>query len=278
MSNAHVHVLDPQKLKIKADSLAKDFVEMELAFAPDGLLLATLPSAKKGGLFGGGSKGGGDPREESRQALVEHLRAGKSVDDAPVADKQWFSSDNLAEMRVVQPSASLSESLFAGIPVFGTGRIAVQLPMLTAGSQPRIASFGLSGFREFVEIIGEMYSMADFGRNLGIPLSDTHKAYKCHYTDVPIQALESVEYYQADPDLPVAVVGWKCEACGLALSEDARKKEKLGGKAGKGMAKQKCPKCQQKMGNHPLYAMQAVAPALAETDGPNQPADPAGSA
>ncbi len=237
---------------------------MDFAFAPDGLLIASLPSPKKSGLFGGGAKGGGDPREEARQALLAHFRAGKSIDDAPVAEKHWFPSDNVAEMRVIQPTASLTESLFAGIPVFGTGKIAMQLPVLSAGTQPRIASFYLSKFREFVEIIGSLYAMADFGRNLGIPLADSHTACKCHYSDVPIQALDHVEFYQADPEMNLVVAGWKCEGCSLAISEDARKKEKLGGKDGKGMAKQKCPKCQKKMGNHPLYSLaeKAAAPSL----------------
>jgi hypothetical protein len=38
----------------------------------------------------------------------------------------------------------------------------------------------------------------------------------------------------------------------LIVSEDSRKKEKVGGKSPDSVAKSKCPKCKQKMGNHQL--------------------------
>ena len=47
--------------------------------------------------------------------------------------------------------------------------------------------------------------------------------------------------------------GWRCSGCKLVVSEDARKKEKIGGSAGRGIAKAKCPKCKQPFGNNPLY-------------------------
>src|SRR5690606_35823081 len=137
----------------------------------------------------------------------------------------------------VQPAASLSESLFAGIPVFGEGRIAVQLPVKEKGEQPRVLTFTLSQFREFADIVGPLYSMTEFGHNLGIPLADSYEELKCHYSGEPIKALEHVAYYEADPELETVLVGYRCEACGIAVSEEARQKEKLGGKAGKGIAK-----------------------------------------
>lgn len=263
MSDVHLHTLNPEKLKIKADSLVKEFVAVELGFAADSLFTATLPAGKKG-LFGAAK--GGDEAKDPRTALLEHFRAGKAPEHAPAGEKWSCSSDKLAEMRVVQPAASLAESLFPGIPVFGTGRIAVQLPITKAGDQPRILSFTLSEFRTFVEIIGSLYAMANFGRNLGIPLADSFSDEKCHYSSANVRALQHVEYYQADPALGTVLAGWKCEACGIVISEAAREKEKLGGKGAKAIAKTPCPKCKQKFGSHPLYTLVSVAQGPSMTD------------
>jgi predicted Zn-ribbon and HTH transcriptional regulator len=44
------------------------------------------------------------------------------------------------------------------------------------------------------------------------------------------------------------VIGHKCQGCGLVVSEDSRKKEKVGGKNPASVAGAKCPKCKAKMG------------------------------
>ncbi|MEZ6049858.1 MAG: hypothetical protein R3C02_00470 [Planctomycetaceae bacterium] len=256
LSSIHQHTLNPEKLKLKADSMAGEFVPVEVGFADESVLVATLPVAKKAGLFGGGKgKGKEEEQVDPTTKLLEHFRAGKSVADAPVGEKKEYTSDQIAELRIVQPAASLTESLFAGIPVFGTGRIAVQLPLTEAGAQPKYLSFTLSEFREFAEILGSMYAMGDFGHNMDIPLTDTFVEHKCHYSDVKIRAVEGLAYYEADPKIEVVLAGWLCTACGIAVSEDARAKEKLGGKGGKGIAKTKCPKCSEKMGSNPLYTL-----------------------
>lgn len=256
MSNLHVHTINPAKLKLVADSLTKEFVPVEVGFAEDGLLVVSLPGGKKS-LFGGG-KGPGTP-EEAREALLNHLRAGKSLegDKVEVAGdiKSQYTADQVAELRVVQPAPSLSESLFAGIPVFGEGRIAVQLPVKEAGEQPKVLSFTLSEFRVFVDILGPLYSLTEFGHNLGIPLEDSFEELKCHFSNEPIKVLQHVEYYRADPELETVLAGYQCEECGIAVSESSREKEKLGGKGGKGIAKAKCPKCEKKMGSAPLYTL-----------------------
>jgi len=61
-------------------------------------------------------------------------------------------------------------------------------------------------------------------------------------------------------------VGWKCQACGLTVSEDGRKKENIGGKAGKSIAKAKCPKCENAFGKNPLYALKQAPQPVAEED------------
>jgi hypothetical protein len=260
LADLHVHTISPEKLKLKADSLLKDFVEKDFGFSSDRMAVVSF-AKKAGGLFGGGDKKKGDPRE----LMLAHLREGKSADDLPVAEKQFFPADDVRQMRIVQPAASRMDSMFHGVPVFGAHRIAVQLPVKEW--DPQFVSFALMKFREFSQALQETYGMADFGADLGIPLKDEYQTFKCLSTEVPIKALKNAEWYQADPSVKVTLVGWKCDGCGLAITETARKKEKLGGSNGKGLAKALCPKCKKKFGEHPLYTLpdDATAPAAPET-------------
>ncbi len=276
MSDCRLHTLHPEKLKLKADSMAKEFVPVEVGFAADSMLIASLaaPKGKKGGLFSKADKNA-TPDADPRSALLGHFRAGKSVADAPAGEKKSFTADQIARLRIVQPAPSLNESLFAGIPVFGTGRIAVQLPLLEAGEPPQYLSFTLTEFREFAEIIGSLYSMAEFGHNAGIPLADSFTEHKCHYSNAKVRALEYLGFYEADPEIELTLAGWLCSACGLVVSEEARKEEKLGGKAGKGIAKAKCPKCEQKFGSNPLYTLTSTDKAASPPDDDTADADEA---
>ena len=70
-----------------------------------------------------------------------------------------------------------------------------------------------------------------------------------------MKELNQLNYYQADPTFTLEVTGWRCAGCKIVVSEAARAEAKLGGANGKGIAKAKCPKCTQKMGNQPLYQL-----------------------
>jgi hypothetical protein len=87
LTDLHVHTVNPVKLKLKADSLVREFVEKDFGFSPDRLLVAAL-GKKAGGLFGGGDKKKGDPRE----TMLSHLRENKPVEELPVADRCASSS------------------------------------------------------------------------------------------------------------------------------------------------------------------------------------------
>jgi len=255
MQDLHLHIVSPEKLKLKADSLLKDFVPADIGFSPDEMLVAVL-GKKGGGLFGG--KG-----EDPREALFEHLKEGKSMDELPATEKFLFSKEELDQLKVVQPTKSRGDSIFAGIPVFGEGRIAVQLPLTEQIADPLYISFGITEFWEFRKQVGDVYGLSGLGEDVGIPPEHVFSTYKCHYTDTPVKALENLEFYQADPAVELVVAGYRCGACSLVVSEEGRKKENLGGKAGKGIAKAKCPKCSNKMGDNPLYTLQSE---LAEPD------------
>lgn len=255
LQDVHIHPLDPTKLKLKPGSLESTFETQDVGFGLDGLLLLTL--AKKSGMFGGADK----KKPEAREAAVAHLAAGKPLAELQVAAQRLFAADTIKQIQVVQPVVYAHESMFAGIPVFGNNRIAVRLPKPADGNELLFASFCLSEFREFSKQMNEVFSIAELGEDVGVPLTDKLSEHKCHYTEQMFAALDEVTYHQADPNIKLAIVGRKCEGCGLIISEDGRKKEKLGGADGKGIAKAKCPKCQKKFGSFTFYAVEAVAPA-----------------
>lgn len=251
MTDVHVHAVDPQKLKLKPGSLANAFQPMDIGFSVQGMLMVTLQ--KKGGLFGSVDK---KKLEAAREGMRAHLQEGKPLDELPVAEKRIFDAVDVRHIRVVQPIRYEFESMFAGVPVFGKGRIAVHLPKPDDAAHPQFASFFLSDFREFARILEDLYDVAGLGEECDVPLTDSFSNLKCHYTEHPLRALEQVEFYEADPNYELKLIGRRCQGCGLIVSEDARKKEKIGGVSGKGIARAKCPKCKGKFGNVSLYEIE----------------------
>lgn len=251
MEDVHLHSVLPQKLRIKPDSLLKEFVEVDLVASAEGLLLLTLVAAP--GFMGANLK----KKPAIRIAAQEHLRTVGSRDGLQVAQQRWYSAESLAQLSVAQPAPADVESLFGNIPVFGTGRIAVRLPR--QGDDPAIEylSFSLAGFRQFAATLSSVCGVDGLGTNTEIPLKEAYNTVKCHYSESPVQELLGVEYYQKDPAFKLQITGWRCGGCGLVVSEDSRKKEKIGGLNGKGIAKAKCPKCAAKFGQHPMYAVEA---------------------
>jgi hypothetical protein len=251
LDDLHVHTVPPEKFKLKADSLKGDFAEVDFGFRPDGLLLVTL-ARKGGGLFGGGAP----KKDEARQQVRSHLDEGKPENSLPVGELRRFTPEQLQELHVVQPAASRAKSLFQGIPVFGAGRIAIQLPMGSDDAPPEYVSMGLMQFRKFAAALAENFGIEGLGAGCDIPMEDVFtNVGRCHYNQVQVKGLQNLAFYQEDPDVELELSGWKCSACGLVISEDARQREKLGGKGGKGLAKVKCPKCQQKFGEQPFYTI-----------------------
>lgn len=250
MEDVHIHTVSPEKLKLKAGSLKGDYQLFDLAFAEDELLAAAF-SKKKGSAHAKSKKTAKD-----REALQEFLKTGGPVVDAPAADKFMLTAEQVEAVSVVQPAAYAHESMFAGIPVFGEWLMAVRLPLGDDPASARFASFPLSTFRKFIELMRDLYGVEDLCVGIDVPLEDTFTEGKCHYSEQMLKFLENVEYYQADPEFKLKLVGRKCQACGLVVSEDSRKKEKIGGANGKAIAKAKCPKCQQKFGTISLFMLE----------------------
>jgi hypothetical protein len=268
LDDLHIHTVAPEKLKLKADSLLKDFAEFDFAFGREGMLTVSLT---KKGKFVGGVKN----KADARSAMLQHLKDGKPLSELPAGDQKTHAADKLGEMRVVEPVASRALSLFHGIPIFGAGRIAVMLPLADDGV-PQYVSMGIMQFRKFARALADVYGIIGFGADAGIPAAEDYiEAGKCHYLGTPVRSLKNLEFYKADPTVEVVLSGWKCAACGLIISEAARQKEKLGGKDGKGLAKVKCPKCTQKFGENPMYGLKQEAAQTAMGASEDEAATPA---
>jgi hypothetical protein len=163
----------------------------------------------------------------------------------------------LQQLKIVQPAIPGEESLFADVPVFGQGRIALRVPAADASGQRAYLSFTLSQFRDFSTILAESFGLADFGGGMSIPLSDDLQEASCHYSESVLRFVpdDQLVYYKNDPAFKLSVVGRKCAECGLVVSEDSRKKEKIGGTSDSSIAKARCPKCKKKFGSITLYGL-----------------------
>lgn len=261
LTDVRLHTVVPEKLKLKADSLLNEFQTVDLGISADDLLLVTLVASA--GMFGSNLK----KKPAIRAAMREQLaQPAASIDGLAVATKRPFAKETFAQLVVVQPAPLDTESLFGNIPVFGAGRISVRLPKSAEDKYAQYLSFALSEFRTFAQALQAVGGLEGLGENTEIPLTDHYETYKCHYSEVPVRDLASIDYYRQDPAFKLEIGGWKCSGCGLIVSEDARKKEKLGGLNGKGLAKAKCPKCTQKFGSNALVqlaATEAATPAVA---------------
>ena len=255
IKDMRVHTVDPTKLKLKAGSLESAFDAFDVAMSEDNVLVASM--TKKGGsFFGGGAKG-----SEVRDEVLNYLAVpDHPIEDIPSTKHFLYDKDQLAQVGVVQPAAYAHESMFAGIAVFGEGRIALRLPKTDDSAELQFISFGLSEYRMFSNLLQEKFGIDTRGSDSGIPMDDATTEVQCHYSEGKFEALvlDNLAYYEADEKIKLDVVGRKCQECGLVVSEDSRKKEKIGGANGKGIAKAKCPKCTKKFGNITLFQVGSI--------------------
>ncbi|MBW3541221.1 MAG: hypothetical protein KY476_13210 [Planctomycetes bacterium] len=262
MNDVHFHAVNPTKLRLRPGSLKSAYEEVDLGFGAEELLVVVL--AKKNPLFGSPDK---KKREAVRQAVRAHLAEDKPLEELPGADRRVFNPTAARGIGVVQPVIYAHESMFGGVPVFGEGRIAVRLPSAEGAAELMFLSFVLSGFREFAGRLRELYGIEGLGEDVGVPLEDEWLQMKCHFSDEPVRFLDRIDFYKSDPAIELKLVGRRCKECGLVVSEESRRKEKIGGLNGRGIAKAKCPKCGKKFGDVSLYALdEPEAPAAAEPE------------
>jgi len=168
-----------------------------------------------------------------------------------------FSTERVAQIKMIEPTPPGEESPFINVPVFGANRIAIRLPAVEGVREKLYVSFLLSQFREFSQLMANVYGIAGFGENLGVPLTDSFVEHRCHYSNAVVQVLENLDWYRADPSYKIVVAGRQCAGCKMIVSEDSRKKEKIGKKSEASVAKAKCPKCKAPFGKNIFYGFKS---------------------
>lgn len=257
LNDIRLHEFDVAKVKLKPGSVENQFRDTDVGFSAEKLVITQLTAAAK--LF----SRGGDKKGETRTAVRKYWEAKTPGGTYPGADHFVLTKAQAAEIKVVQPCPYEHESPIKGVAIFGSGRIAVSLGPAAEGKPQRFLSFSLMAFRQFSEAMSKRFDIKDLGQVEGVPLTDNTQKLKCHYSDEPLIALEpeGLPFYEADPALKLKTLGYRCQSCKLVVSEEARRKEKIGGLNGKAIARAKCPKCGGKFGQQPLQHIDAGTPA-----------------
>lgn len=249
MEDISRHQVDLSRLKLRPGSLQKDFTEVEIAFSESGVLFNVL--VKPGSLFGSANKKKPQIREGLHQALID----GETLDKLPTHEHHFLGKENLTEMAIVQPTLEGDPSLFHDIPIFGEGRIAIQLPKTAEKTDLEFLSLSLSQFRFFVSALSEVCGIDDFYNGTEIPLVEQYESFDCYYNDSRVHALNDMLYYKSDETFEFETTGYQCSSCGLVMSVAGREAASFGGAKGKSIAKTKCPGCDEKFGNLVLEAI-----------------------
>ncbi len=268
ISDVWFHSISPTSLVLKPGSLADKHTEADLAFTDSGLHVVTFGSAdkkKKTGLSFGAAKK--PDIAAQRQQFRDQVVAAGELKSAAGAEVRSISGDRIREIRLVQPILKAQESMFAGVPVFGEGRIAVFLPIDAEEGQQLFCSFALNAWRIMAERLKVLFNFELPAAENGVPESEKSETLSCFVNQSKVEAVKNLTYYQKDSAFELELTGYRCKACSVAISEEGRKKNKLGGTNGAGIAKAKCPKCSQKMGEERLYKIKKS---------PGSPQTPAG--
>ncbi|MEZ6059674.1 MAG: hypothetical protein R3C19_04865 [Planctomycetaceae bacterium] len=255
VEDVHLHVLTPTDLVLKPGSLEKSFEPVDVGFHESGVHIVKLGAAAKGkkkSLFGRGS-GGDSSAADQRTEVRAHITKTGGFADVQNAEVMTINAEKATQIRMVQPVSAAHESMFAGVAVFGDGRIAVYLPLDPGESRQAFLSFPLSTFRTFAARLKQTHSVELPAEENGVPAREETETLSCFISQSRVESLKNLSFYQNDPGFQLELSGYKCCACGIAVSEESRAKQKLGGAAGKSIAKAKCPKCSSKFGNLPLY-------------------------
>lgn len=254
LPDVRLHRLNPAKLILKPDSLLNQFEAMDIGNGGDHLLAVTVFAG--GGVFGAFQEA--KKKTATREQVQAHLATDAPLTSLPAPRHFVLGAEQAEQLKLAQPPVPGEESLFANVPVFGAGRIALRAPFVDTPTERSYLSFTLSQFRTFCEMAGVLNigPLVELAKLAGVPMTDTYAEHTCHYSDTHISALTDITYQKADPALKLKTLGWKCQACGLVISEDSRKKEKVGSKNEASVPKAKCPKCKKPMGDGRLVGLQ----------------------
>lgn len=248
LDDVRLHEVQPTDVVLKPGSLEKSFGVADLVFHESGLYVIRYAAPAKKSLF---SRGGDGPPavEEQRKLAAQHIKKSGAITSIPHGDLQPIPADQIEKLLLVQPVREASASMFAGVDVFGEGQIGVHLPVEGTDGEQRFLSFPISGYRKFDQLLQRQFERSLDAESNGVPKEEKYDTYKCHFSEMPVKGVRDVVYYQNDPAFELELAGHVCTTCNAAVTEEARAKKKLGGGAGKGLAKAKCPKCSNKFGD-----------------------------
>ena len=252
LNEVRLHVIQPTDVTLKPGSLEKTFDSVDLGFHESGLhVIQAAPPAKKS--FFSKATDGPPSVDEQRKLVREHVAKTGAIADLPFGELFSVPSEQISNIRLIQPVKEAHASMFAGVPVFGDGQIAIYLPLPLPDNQQAFLSFPISMHRKIAEQLKSLFKFDVGAEDNGVPASEEFDTLRCHLTEMPVRSLKNVVYYENDPAFELELSGHVCTMCGIAITEDARAKKKLGGAAGKGIAKAKCPKCSNKFGDQKAW-------------------------
>jgi len=265
IENIRFFRIAPTSIALKPGSIADKFVEADLAFTDSKIVVIAFTGAdkKKRSLLGKAPK---IDRVEQRKQIREQIAAAGDFSTLTEVEVHSISADQVSEIRLVQPILKAHESMFAGVPVFGDGRIAIFLPIASEGGLQAYCSQSLSTFRALREVLKTNFSLELPAIENGVPEADKSDNLNCFINQSRVESVRNLNYYQQDVAYELELSGYRCKSCTAVISEEGRNKNKLGGTNGKGIAKAKCPKCSGKMGEELLYRIKKSP--NADTAGP----------
>jgi rRNA maturation protein Nop10 len=252
--------LAPTSIVLKPGSVADKFIEADLAITDSQIVVVAFSGGdkKKRGLLGKAPK---IDRAEQRKQLREQISKTGSFTGLADVEVHTISASHVPEIRLVQPILKASESMFAGVPVFGDGRIAAFLPISLDNSEQAYCSQTLTAFRTLCDLLKKKFNVELPAAENGVPTGEKIDNLSCFVNQSRVESLRDVIYYEQDPAFELELSGFRCKACTAVISEEGRLKNKLGGANGKAIAKAKCPKCSGKMGEERLYRIKKAGSA-----------------
>lgn len=251
LEDVSLHVVNPTDIVLKPGSLEKLSEPGDLTFHDGQMFVVKFAPPAKKGLF---AKSGGVPEvPDQRKQIRDAIGRAGHLNSVPVGERFAVSADDAKKLRLVQPVTEAHASMFAGVPVFGPGKIAVYLPIALPDGQQLFLSMTLSQSRQVAEALKENFDIDLQLADNGVPATEQKEMLKCKLLEIPVEAVRNLEYYENDPAFELEMTGYRCGTCQIAISEDGRARKKLGGASGKGIAKAKCPGCSSKMGDQKTY-------------------------
>lgn len=267
IENVRFFRIAPTSIVLKPGSVADKFVDADLAVTDSQIAVIAFTGAdkKKRGLLGKAPK---VDRAEQRKQIREQIVAVSDFSKLTDVEVHLISAEQVPEIRLVQPILKAHESMFAGVPVFGDGRIAIFLPIASDGGLQAYCSQSLTTLRALQEVLKTNFKLELPATENGVPDSDKSDNLICFINQSRVESVRGLIYYQQDPAYELELSGYRCKSCTAVISEEGRKKNKLGGANGKGIAKAKCPKCSGKMGEELLYRIKKTPGADAAGQSP----------